>query len=69
MLPLLFGTRARAYLKIYNVLNMFNDDWGVQNDAQFFSQEVMAVSIAPLHRSPGPLRVRELQSPQHHRSA
>jgi hypothetical protein len=44
-LPLMFGTRARAYLKIYNVLNMLNDEWGVQYDNEFFAQEVLTTSI------------------------
>lgn len=44
-LPLFFGTKARAYLKIYNVLNMLNDEWGVQYDNEFFAQEVLSTSI------------------------
>lgn len=49
-LPLFFGTSARAYLKIYNVLNMLNDEWGVQYDAEFFSQEVLTSSIDDMGR-------------------
>lgn len=44
-LPLMFGANARAYLKIYNVLNLLNDEWGVQYDAEFFSQEVLTSSL------------------------
>ncbi len=44
-LPLFFGTSARAYLKIYNVLNMLNDEWGVQYDNEFFAQPVVTSSI------------------------
>jgi len=44
-LPLFFGTRARAYLKIYNVLNLLNDEWGRQYDAQFFNQEVVDMEL------------------------
>jgi hypothetical protein len=49
-LPLFFGTRARAYLKVYNVLNMLNDSWGVQSDAQFFSQQVVEMSLDSQNR-------------------
>ena len=44
-LPLVFGSRARAYLKVYNLLNLLNDEWGVQYDAEFFSQEVLDMSL------------------------
>jgi len=44
-LPLLFGSRARAYLKVYNLLNLLNDEWGVQYDNEFFSQEVAGMSL------------------------
>jgi hypothetical protein len=44
-LPLLFGSRARAYLKVYNLLNLLNDEWGVQYDNEFFSQEVVGMSL------------------------
>lgn len=44
-LPLFFGARARAYLKIYNVLNLIDDDMGLQYDGQFFSQQVVTSSV------------------------
>ena len=44
-LPLFFGTQARAYLKIYNVLNMLNDSWGRQYDSYFYSQAVVTSSV------------------------
>jgi len=36
--------KARAFLKIYNFSNMLNKDWGRQNDAKFFSTNVVALS-------------------------
>ncbi len=44
-LPLVFGARARAYLKVYNFLNMLNESWGVQYDNEFFSQQVLTSSV------------------------
>ena len=49
-LPLVFGTQARAYLKVYNVLNMLNDSWGRQSDAFFFNQQVVAASLDAQNR-------------------
>ncbi len=49
-LPLFFGARARAYLKVYNFLNMLNDSWGVQYDNEFFSQEVVNMSLDDQNR-------------------
>jgi hypothetical protein len=49
-LPLIFGTQARAYLKIYNVLNMLNDSWGRQSDAFFFNQQVVTASLDSQNR-------------------
>ncbi len=40
-LPLFFGARARGWIKIYNVLNMIDDELGLQYDGQFFSQQVV----------------------------
>ncbi|MDH3435211.1 MAG: TonB-dependent receptor, partial [Gammaproteobacteria bacterium] len=37
--------KARAFLKIYNFTNMLNDEWGRQYDAEFFSQDVVDVSL------------------------
>ncbi len=44
-LPLFFGAQARAYLKIYNVLNLIDDELGVQYDAAFFSADVIDASV------------------------
>ncbi len=49
-IPFFFGTRARAYLKVYNMLNLINDEWGVQVDAEFFSQEVVDMSLDSMNR-------------------
>jgi hypothetical protein len=37
--------KGRAFLKIYNLGNLLNDDWGKQYNAQFFSVEVVDASI------------------------
>ena len=37
--------KGRLFLKIYNLGNLLNDDWGKQYDAQFFPQEVVSGSI------------------------
>jgi hypothetical protein len=39
--------KGRLFLKIYNLTNMLNDDWGKQYDAQNFPQEVVSGSVAP----------------------
>ncbi|MBX2857407.1 MAG: TonB-dependent receptor, partial [Cellvibrionaceae bacterium] len=39
------GTASRVFLKIYNLGNLLNDEWGLQTDAQFFSQEVVDAQI------------------------
>ncbi len=44
-LPLFFGSRARAYLKVYNLLNLIDDDMGLIHDGQFFSQQVVTSSL------------------------
>ena len=45
-LPTFLGnSNGRVYMKMYNVLNMLDDSWGVQYDAQFFSQQVVDMSI------------------------
>ncbi len=49
-IPFFFGSRARAYLKVYNMLNLLNDEWGVQYDAEFFSQEVVDMSLDAQNR-------------------
>ncbi|MEC8860518.1 MAG: TonB-dependent receptor [Pseudomonadota bacterium] len=45
-LPAFFdGAKARLYVKVYNFLNMINDEWGHQYDAQFFSPDVVTQSV------------------------
>jgi Carboxypeptidase regulatory-like domain len=45
-LPVFFsGANARVYVKVYNFLNMINDEWGHQYDAQFFSPDVVTQSV------------------------
>ncbi|MEQ8409616.1 MAG: carboxypeptidase-like regulatory domain-containing protein [Gammaproteobacteria bacterium] len=40
-----FGGNALAYLKIYNVLNLLDDSWGVQYDNEFFAQVAVDMSL------------------------
>ena len=40
-----FGGNALAYLKIYNVLNLIDDSWGVQYDNEFFAQVAVDMSL------------------------
>ncbi|ALO45739.1 TonB-dependent receptor [Pseudohongiella spirulinae] len=45
-LPAFFeGAKARMYVKVYNFLNLLNDEWGHQYDAQFFSPDVVTQSV------------------------
>lgn len=39
------GVTGKAFLKIYNLTNLLNDDWGQANDAQFFALDVVDASI------------------------
>ena len=40
--PLFFAdSKARVYVKIYNFLNMLNDEWGLQYDNEFFTPQVV----------------------------
>lgn len=39
------GFRGQAYLKIYNLGNLLNDDWGEIVDAQFFTPEIVDASV------------------------
>lgn len=39
------GVEGKAFLKIYNLTNLLNDDWGQANDQQFFSQQVVSAAI------------------------
>ena len=49
-IPFFFGSRARAYLKVYNMLNLLNDEWGVQYDAEFSPREVVDMSLDAQNR-------------------
>jgi len=45
-IPTFMGdTRGRVYFKMYNVLNFIDDEWGHQYDAQFFSPQVVDMSL------------------------
>lgn len=45
-LPLFFAdSKARLYLKVYNVLNLLHDEWGIQHDAEFFSPDIVTSSV------------------------
>jgi len=45
-IPLFFGdSRARVYLKIYNFMNLLDEEWGLQYDSEFFSRDVVTSSI------------------------
>ena len=45
-LPTYFeGTSGRIFLKLYNLGNLINEDWGHVNDAEFFSVEVVEASV------------------------
>lgn len=37
--------RGRVFLKVYNIGNLLNDDWGRVNDAKFFSVQVVNSSV------------------------
>jgi hypothetical protein len=42
-LPTFIGdTRAKFYVKIYNLGNLLNDEWGIVNDAEFYSVAAVA---------------------------
>jgi len=48
-LPTFVGdTRARLFMKVYNLGNLLNDDWGKVTDAQFFSVQVVDSSVDPV---------------------
>ncbi|MEN8669157.1 MAG: carboxypeptidase regulatory-like domain-containing protein [Ketobacter sp.] len=45
-LPGFFGdSKGRVYFKVYNFLNLVNDSWGLQYDADFFANEVINADI------------------------
>ncbi len=39
------GTSGKAYMKIYNLGNLINDEWGHVNDAEFFSVQAVDSSV------------------------
>ena len=39
------NTRGRFYLKMYNVGNLFSEDWGQVWDAQFFTPQVIQSDV------------------------
>jgi hypothetical protein len=44
-LPFFGDSKARMFIKVYNLGNMLNDKWGLVNDAQFFSVQVVNSSL------------------------
>ncbi len=42
-IPMPAGLRGQAYLKIYNLGNLLNDDWGEIVDAQFFTPSIVGL--------------------------
>jgi hypothetical protein len=43
--PLFGEFRGRAFMYIYNLGNLLNDDWGEVWDSQFFNQQVVNASV------------------------
>ncbi|NND45751.1 MAG: TonB-dependent receptor [Xanthomonadales bacterium] len=44
-LPFFGDARGKLFLKVYNLGNLLNDKWGLVNDAQFFSVQVVNSSV------------------------
>ena len=44
-LPMIAGVKPKVFLKINNVLNFLNDDWGAQYDAPFIGEQVVESSV------------------------
>ncbi|RBP53361.1 TonB-dependent receptor [Arenicella xantha] len=44
-LPSIGGFEPRLYLKVNNLLNMLNNSWGAQYDAQFVSEQAVETSV------------------------
>lgn len=44
-LPMIAGIKPKVFLKINNVLNLLNDDWGGQYDAPFIGEQVVESSV------------------------
>ena len=40
------STKGRVYLKVYNLGNLLNSDWGAVNDAQFFTPQVVRTNVS-----------------------
>ncbi|MCF6262432.1 MAG: carboxypeptidase regulatory-like domain-containing protein [Xanthomonadales bacterium] len=43
--PLFGNTKGRVFVKVYNLGNLIDDSWGLVNDAQFFSVQVVNSSV------------------------
>jgi hypothetical protein len=44
-IPLGGDFRGRVYLKIYNLGNLLNDDWGKVTDAEFFTPQIVNAGV------------------------
>jgi len=44
-IPMPVGLVGRLYLKIFNIGNLLNDDWGTINDAVFFTPEIVEAAV------------------------
>lgn len=44
-LPMIAGVKPKIFLKVNNVLNLINNDWGAQVDAPFVSEQVVESSV------------------------
>jgi hypothetical protein len=44
-LPMIAGVKPKIFLKVNNVLNLLNSDWGAQYDAPFVSEQVVESSL------------------------
>lgn len=44
-IPFFGESRGKLFLKVYNLGNMLNDKWGLVNDAQFFSVQVVNSTV------------------------
>ena len=44
-LPFIKTSKARLYMKIYNIGNMISDKWGHVTDAQFFTQAAVRGAV------------------------
>ena len=44
-LPAFAGVKPKLFVKINNLLNLLNDEWGAQYDAPFVSEQVVESSV------------------------